>query len=72
VTRRIVEAHQGRLMLESQPQVGTVVYLSLPDTSATTGLRSPMKLPTPSANQNSALVALADALPDRLYDSRDL
>lgn len=74
VARNIVEAHGGRLMLESQENVGTSVYVSLeartdPDQCM---LRSPVQLPADCSGINQVLVGLADVLPASVFDTRGI
>ena len=78
VSRKIVEAHGGRMMLESQEGVGTSVHLAL---EARVGpgqlsLRSPVELPgwqsADSSGIDPVLVLLADALPAAVFDSRNV
>lgn len=74
VTRNVVEAHGGRLMLESEEHVGTAVYISL-DTRTDSDnciLRSPVHLPEVSNGIDPVLVALSDVLPPSVFDTRGL
>lgn len=78
VARKIVEAHGGRIMLESQENVGTSVHLAL-EACANGGqlsLRSPVELPGGRAGESSGidpvLVLLADALPAAVFDTRNV
>lgn len=72
VARKIVEAHGGRLMLESQEHVGTAVHISLETRVNPDGcvLRSPVRLPDYSGGIDPMLVALADVLPASVFDTR--
>ncbi len=72
IAKRIVQAHGGQLMLESEEGVGTTVHISL---DARIGaddciLRSPVKLPDYSGGINHVLMELADALPASVFDTR--
>lgn len=69
--RRIIEAHGGRLMLETVEGQGTTVYLSLEDQSGgqTNTLCDTI---VPVANGiDPVLVGLADVLPAQVYDVLD-
>lgn len=74
VTRKIVEAHGGRMLLESREGEGTSVHLAL---NARTepgqlSLRSPVRLPVDSSGIDPVLVLLADALPASAFDTRSV
>lgn len=70
VARSIVEAHGGRIMLESQVGKGTTVYIALNARKNMHDgeLQSPVLLPADS--YSPLLVALADVLPARVFDPR--
>ena len=74
LARAIMQQHGGALILESQEHIGTTVYLALRYTPGATEqpLRSSVLLPSPSSGFSTALVELADALPDSIYDFRNL
>lgn len=71
--RRIIEAHGGRILLESIEHQGTTVYLSLD--AHTTGSSSlhaaaaPMVAPS---GINTVLVGLSDVLPARIFHVVDI
>lgn len=74
LARAIMQQHGGALILESQEHVGTTVYLALRYSPGATEqpLRSSVLLPSATSGFSTALVELADALPNRVYDFRDL
>ena len=72
VARQIVQAHGGRLMLESVEGVGTAVHIALPAGSGNHRLKSPVKVPETSGALDPALVELSDALPASVYDPRGI
>lgn len=72
IAKGIVQAHGGRMMLESEEGVGTSVHIAL---DAHVGsdeciLRSPVKLPDYSGGIDHVLLELADALPAKVFDTR--
>ena len=72
IARSIVQAHGGRLMLESEEGVGTSVHISLnPRINRDICiLRSPVRLPDYSGGFDHVLMELADALPASVFDTR--
>lgn len=70
VARNIVEAHGGRLLLESRENVGTSVYIALEAGPDQCMLRSPVKLPVDCGGIDPVLVGLADVLPASVFDTR--
>lgn len=72
LTRRILQAHGGRMMLESG-ESGTAVHLSLQVRGSRDQiLRTPVKVPEISSGVDSVLLELADALPDGVFDTRGI
>ena len=72
LAKRLVEAHGGRLMLESVEGEGTSAHVSLPLLGTRElSLRSPMQVPRVTEDFHPALVELADVLPSRLFDPRE-
>ena len=72
LTRRIIQAHGGRMMLESG-EGGTAVHLSLQVRGSRDQiLRTPVKVPETSSGVDSVLLELADALPDGVFDTRGI
>lgn len=72
ISKGIVQAHGGRMMLESEEGVGTTVHIAL-DVQADSDaciLRSPVKLPDYSGGIDHVLLELADALPAKVFDTR--
>ncbi len=74
IARQIVWAHDGKFMIQSREEKGTTVYLYLPRMSKNPqlGLRSPVKRPIPFGGFPVTLVELSDALPSKVYDTRDI
>lgn len=71
VVKRIVQAHGGRVMLESTEGKGTAVHLALPAMDENSlPLRSEMMIPISWAGIDPSLVGLSDVLPARAYDPR--
>ena len=72
LTRRIVQAHGGQLMLESR-ETGTSVFVALNLRERKDHiLRTPVKTPVCENGIDSVLLELADALPDRVFDTREI
>lgn len=71
--RRIVEAHGGRLMLESVENVGTTVYLSLDaqPSQKSNMLCDAATMMVASNGINPILVGLSDVLPTQVFDILD-
>lgn len=74
LARAILQQHGGSLIVESQEGSGTSVYLALQYSTRATmqPIRSGIQRPTPYGGFSPALVELADALPGKVYDHRDL
>lgn len=72
-TRKIMDAHGGRMMLESIENQGTIVYLSLDDHSSSHGKLCAAAMPVvvPSGI-NAVLVGLSDVLPASVFDVIDI
>ena len=68
--RQIIEAHGGRLMLESVENTGTTVYLSLDASPAQAAdiLRDTSSMIVASNGIDPLLVGLSDVLPTQVFD----
>lgn len=73
VVRKLVQAHGGSLMIQSQTGKGTAVYLTLPARRSPDilTLRSPVMIPE-SSGMDPYLVSLSDVLPAMVFDTRDV
>ncbi len=73
MSRRIMQAHSGTLLLESEEGKGTAVHLMLPvSQKKDLGLSTTIHRPDYSGGFNKLLLELADALPSRAFDTRDV
>ncbi len=71
IVKRIVKAHEGQLLLESQEGIGTKVHIALKlRTGGDLVMRSHVRLPDYSGGIDHTLVELADVLPASAFDSR--
>lgn len=72
-TRRIIEAHGGRILLESVEHQGTTVYLSLDaHTSNNSTLHAATVPVVVPSGINAVLVGLSDVLPARVFHVIDI
>lgn len=72
VTRKILEAHGGRVLVESEEGVGTTVHLTLEARPGQCLLRSQVQVPVERSGIDPVLVLLADALPVSAFDNRGI
>lgn len=73
IARCIVQAHDGKLLLESQENVGTAVHLSLTASHhAPLVLHSTVQTPSFSSGFDPMLVELSDSLPSSVFDTRGI
>lgn len=74
MTRRILQAHGGALLLESQEGKGTAAHMMLPMYQGKTPLTlsTTFQRPDYSGGFNKLLLELADALPSGAFDTRGI